>query len=90
MAKLTVKDLKELLEPLDDSMQILLARDPEGNGFQHWTEGGYSFAVIDPSEKDSYVIDSVYDDAWTADDAGMDEDEWNELLEQDRVLVLWP
>ena len=39
--------------------------------------------------EDGYVPE-IYSANWTADEACMDEEEWNEFLENPRVLVITP
>jgi hypothetical protein len=59
-----VKMLKAKLARLDDDMDIVLSRDPEGNGYSIadedpevvWFEDG---DVCDDDEKDEYMVDPV-------------------------------
>lgn len=78
-----VHQLKSALEGLPDDMEIVLQKDPEGNGYS--TLGGADPGGI-------YVPESgeVYADTWSADDACVDVAEWDLLLLQPRTLVLWP
>tara|TARA_Y100000817_G_C16743742_1_gene493699 strand:- start:159 stop:386 length:228 start_codon:yes stop_codon:yes gene_type:complete len=53
-----VKDLKEILSHMDDDLEIVMARDPEGNGYaplySYWV-GNYlaeEGAVFDPSNEE--------------------------------------
>lgn len=83
---MTVKDLKEQLADLPDDMEVILQKDAEGNGYS-------PLAGIDPDA--IYIPDStwsgdVYDSTWTANEAVMDDDEWEEMLQNKRSLVLFP
>ncbi len=81
-----VKDLKEAIANLPDNMQVILQKDPEGNGYSPLS-GADSDAV--------YIADStwsggVYSAEWSADDACMDDDEWADILAKPRALILFP
>ena len=81
-----VKQLRDLLLNLPDDMEIILSKDAEGNHFS---------PLADYNADSIYVADTtysgdVYDDSWTADDAVVDEERWQEMLKSPRVLVLWP
>ena len=74
--KMTVEELIEELMGLDPEMEIIMQKDSEGNGYS-------PLAGADPDG--IYVADStwsgeVYDSNWSADDAAMDEEEWEEIL----------
>lgn len=81
-----IKELIEQLEGLDPEMEVIMQKDGEGNGYS-------PLAGADPSG--IYIADStysgdVYDSNWSADDADMDEEEWEEILEMPRCLILYP
>jgi len=81
-----VKDLLEQLAGLDPGMEVIMQKDSEGNGYS-------PLAGADPNG--IYIADStwsgdVYDAEWTADDADMDETEWDEILANPRALILYP
>lgn len=81
-----VKQLIAKLEKLDPDAQVVLQRDPEGNGF--------SPAVgVEPSivTEDGYGL-NVYDLKWSAEDCGLEEDEWEKLKKNKKAqaVVLWP
>lgn len=81
-----VKDLLEQLKDLDPEMEIIMQKDSEGNGYS-------PLAGADP--EGIYIAEStwsgdVYDASWTADDACMDEEEWEEIQAQPRCVVLYP
>lgn len=72
-----VKDLLEKLNTLDPEMDIIIQKDSEGNGYS-------PLAGADPDG--IYIAEAtwyggVYDSNWSAEDADMDEDEWEELLQ---------
>jgi hypothetical protein len=83
---MTIKDLKEAIQDLPDDMLVILQKDAEGNGYSPLA-GADSDAV--------YIADStwsgdVYDLSWTADEADMDEDEWEEMKQKEKALILYP
>jgi hypothetical protein len=83
---MTVKELRDELEGLPDDMEIILQKDSEGNGYS-------PLAGADPNavyEADSTWSGNVYSMDWSADDAAMSEDEWNEIKSKPRVLILYP
>jgi hypothetical protein len=79
---MTVKELKEQIANLPDNMELVLQIDSEGNGY-HPVRG------IDP---DGIMTDDgeCYDASWTADEACMEEDEWEEFKKKSRVGVVYP
>lgn len=83
---MTVKELKEAIENLPDEMEVVLQKDSEGNGYSPLA-GTDSDAV--------YIYETiwygdVYSMDWTADDACMSDEEWEEIKSNPRVLVLYP
>lgn len=83
---MNVKELRKALEKLPDDMTIVLQKDAEGNGYRR-------LAGADPDGlimEDGYDM-VVYDKSWDADDACMDEEEWEEAKEEkETCVVLWP
>jgi len=79
---MTVKELKEELANLPDDMELVLQIDSEGNGYE-------KVRGIDP---DSIETDDgdVYDATQTADEACMEEDEWEEIKKLPRVAIIYP
>lgn len=81
-----VSELIELLKSMPQDAEVILQKDAEGNGY----------SPLDAVDSDCiYVPDStwsgyVYSAEWTADEACMDQDEWDELLAQPRSVVLAP
>lgn len=83
---MNVKQLRDLLNTLPDDMEIILSKDSEGNRFSPLADYNAD-SIYQPETTYSGL---VYDDCWTAEDACMDDDDWQKLLTNPRVLVLWP
>jgi hypothetical protein len=81
-----VKELKELLNEFDNELEIILQKDSEGNGYSPLSGADNNSVYI----ADSTWSGDVYSANWSADDACMDDDEWEELLKRPRCVVLWP
>lgn len=81
-----VKDLKKAIDNLPDDMEVILQKDSEGNGY----------SPLDGADPNAIYIEEtpwygdVYDIEWTADEAGFDEDEWNEIKAKPKALILYP
>jgi hypothetical protein len=78
-----VKELRELLQDLPDDMEILLQEDSEGNGY-HPLRGADDECVYD---KDCNEVLSLN---CSASENGLDKEDWEELKQEPRVLVLFP
>lgn len=81
-----VKDLINALSSIDPDVEVILQKDAEGNGYSP-LRGADSEAV--------YIADStwsgeVFSTDWSADDACMNEEEWNEIKAKSRCVVLYP
>ena len=79
-----VKELIEQLQKEDPEKIIVLQKDPEGNGYREicGVDGNAVFVEGD---------DECYNTTWSAEEAGMDEDEWQEFKEMHtNCVVLWP
>lgn len=83
---MTIKNLKELIKVLPDDMEVILQKDSEGNGYSPLA-GGDTDGVYVP---DTPYSGDVYDTKWTAYDACMEDEEWNEIKAKPRVLILYP
>ncbi len=83
---MNVKELKEAIAHLPDDMEVVVQKDPEGNGYSPLA-GADPDAVYIP-ETDKYG--DVYSIDWTADDAAMEEDDWKDILAKPRALILFP
>lgn len=83
--KYTIKQLKEAISNLPDDMVVYQQGDPEGNSFRPCS--GIDPTAIVVKEDGEYVI---YDTQWTASDACMTEEDWQEILKLPRVAVIFP
>lgn len=81
-----VKDLIAVLTEFDQSAEVILQKDAEGNGYSP-LEGADHEAVYIP---DSTWSGTVYNTNWTAEDADMEEPEWKKFLKRKRCVVLFP
>jgi len=79
---MTVKELKKELAKFPDDMELVLQIDPEGNGY-HEVRGIDGDGIMTEDNE-------CYDATWTADEAGMEEEEWKEFLKKPRVGVVYP
>lgn len=78
---MNVEELKEIIMDLPDDMEIICQRDPEGNGFS---------PLCGADSECFYHEGTVYETDSTADENCLDEDEWIEISEGPKSLVLWP
>lgn len=82
-----VKDLRDILASLPDDMEIIMSKDSEGNNFSPLYEVDKNSIYI----PETTWYGTVYHDSWTAEEACFDDkEEWQEVLKNPRVLVLWP
>jgi hypothetical protein len=80
---LNIKELKELLDQYPDNTPVLIARDEEGNGFNHlndygfshYTEDGYEVEVHHPNDIENYKEEALMDG--------------EDYVEPPKALVLW-
>ena len=83
---MTVKELKEAIVNLPDEMEVVLQKDAEGNGYSPLS--GADPDAVYLSETTSYG--DVYSMDWTADDACMTDEEWEDIKTKPRTLILQP
>lgn len=83
---MNVAELKKKLNGLPDDMLVILQKDSEGNSYSP-LYGADPNAVYVP---ETDWAGRVYDLNWSADDADMSEDEWQETRTKPKVLVLHP
>jgi len=83
---MTVKELKEAIANLPDEMEVVLQKDREGNGYSPLSYID-SDAVYIPNNTWS---GDVYSMDWTADDACMTDEVWEEIKSKPRTLILAP
>lgn len=81
-----VKDLKELIKNLPDDMQIVMSSDGEGNSYSPLSGGDYNSVYV----PESTWSGNIFYCGWTSDEACMEEEEWQKLLEEPKCLVLYP
>lgn len=81
-----VRELIKLLENMDMDSEVIIQKDSEGNGYSP-LEGVDNDAVYIP---ETTWFGEVYSTDWSADDACMDENEWIEILNKPRCVVLFP
>ena len=67
-------------------MEVILQKDSEGNGYSPLA-GTDCEAIYIP--ENTYSGD-VYSTEWSAEDADMDEDQWDELKSKPKALILYP
>jgi hypothetical protein len=83
---MNVKQLMDALAGLPDDMEVIIQKDAEGNGYSPLYE-------VDPDAvyiPETTWYGDVYGTEWSADDACMTEEEWAEILEKPRALILHP
>jgi hypothetical protein len=85
-SNMTIKELKEQIKDLPDEMEVILQKDSEGNGYSPLA-GADSNAVYIP---DSTWSGDVYTLSWTADQACMEDDEWEKIKAKPKALILYP
>jgi hypothetical protein len=83
---MNVKELKAVLENLPDTMEIILQKDAEGNGYSPLSGGDANAVYVATTGYSG----TVYDTEWTAEDCGMGEEMHTWLMGKERVLVLYP
>lgn len=82
-----IKELKKIIAKIDDDLEIILQKDGEGNGYS-------PLAVVDG--KAIYIPNStwsgdVYSLGWSAEDACMENSEWEKFKTSNpRCVVLAP
>lgn len=81
-----VSELRDMLIGLPDDMEVILQKDSEGNGYSPLA-GGDQDCLYNPYNTWS---GDVYSTDETAEDAGFDEEEWEEMKKKPRCLVLFP
>ena len=80
-----VKELKEILANIPNDTRIVLQSDAEGNGYRWAYAADFDGVVV----TDDYEPE-IYSSEWDAEEADMDEDEWQEYLSNPKVLVISP
>ena len=80
------KELLELIKDLPDDMEIILQKDSEGNDYSPLAGVAYECIYIPETTYNG----TVYSTELTEEDFGLDEDEWDEMNTNPKVLVLYP
>ena len=83
---MTVKQLRDMISNLPDSMEIILQKDPEGNGYSPLAGVDADCVYL----KDGPVRGEVYSLSWSADDACISEEEWEIIKSKPKSLVMHP
>ena len=84
---MNVKELKEIIANLPDDMEVILQKDGEGNGYSPLS-GGDSNAIYIP---ETTWYGDVYEFTWSSDDAGLDDEEWEDIKKNTpKALILYP
>lgn len=81
-----VSELIEALKDLPPEMEVILQKDAEGNGYS-------PLSGVDPDAiymEETSWSGEVWSTNWTAEDACMDDDEWESFKKQPRCLILYP
>ena len=83
---MTVKELIDVLHSFPSDAQVIIQKDGEGNDYSplYCADGN---AIYVPETTWSGI---VHDTNWTAEDAGWEQSEWDNLLKQPRCVVLVP
>jgi hypothetical protein len=81
-----VKDLIEALKDLPPDAEVILQKDGEGNGYSPLSGVDADAVYI----AETTWAGEVYSAGWSADDAGVESDEWAEILKRPRCVVLAP
>lgn len=79
-----IQELLEIQKEHPDA-EVIMQKDAEGNGY----------SPLSGTDLGIYISEStwsgeVYDPSWSADDAAMDKEDWGELLETPRAVILYP
>jgi len=82
-----VEELIKILATLNPNADVIVQKDAEGNAYSPLA-GVEDEAIYVPNSSWS---GDVYPTDWSADDAAMDEKEWNDIkTKQHRCIVLYP
>jgi len=84
---ITVAEFIEELKKMPQDSILVMQKDSEGNGYSPLA-GADDKAVY---QEETTWSGYVYDTEWSADDAGMDEEEWEEFKKENPpCVVLYP
>ena len=77
--------INELLE-MDENAEVILQKDSEGNSYSPLAGTDHDVVYI----PETTWFGEVYSTKWTHDDACMELEDWNEILNKPRCVVLYP
>lgn len=84
---MTVRELQEFIKDLNPTMEVILQKDAEGNGYSPLCEAAANSFYV----PENTWSGEMYNYDWTADEADADEGEWLTMKQQSRpALVLVP
>ena len=75
-----------MINNLPDDMEVILQKDSEGNGYSPLCDVDTDAVYI----PDSTWSGAVYNMSWSAYDACMDEEDWENIKAKPRALILYP
>ena len=81
-----VRELLEALKDADLDAEVILQKDAEGNGYSP-LEGADTESVYVP---DTTWSGDVYSLDWSASDACMTTEEWDDVCKRPKCVVLYP
>jgi len=81
-----VKDLIKELQQMNPESELIMQKDSEGNGYSPLSGADGNAVYI----ADSTWSGEVYDTKWSAEDADMEEEEWEEIKSKPGCVVLYP
>jgi hypothetical protein len=76
-----VEEVIKKLESLNPKSKIYLQVDPEGNGYNE---------LYHIDDNCVFIDDTMYSLSWSADEACVDDDEWEEIKAEKKCVVLAP
>lgn len=76
-----VKELIEYLKKMNENSVVYLQRDSEGNGYEE---------LYEVDNECVFYNDTMFDINWSSDEACMEEEEWKEIKNKERCVVLAP
>ncbi len=80
-----VSELIEALKGHDQDAEVIMSRDPEGNGYAKLAD--IDEGTARPEELSAYFIDSYYSNGHSDDDCCLEPGERDEFP---KVICLWP
>jgi len=83
---MTVKELLKELEDTDPETEVILQKDGEGNGYSPLAGVDIDTVYI----PDSTWSGDIYPMEWSCEEACMDEDEWDEIKDRTKCVLLYP